>query len=160
ALQLFGPVSSVYAEAFVRRDTGRADDDLAIVLRHANGVVSTLAANTWSGDITRRFRVLGREGAYVVGGTDGQEDALRAGLTPASEGDAWGVEPVEAWGHVHRGAERELVPTERGRWDVFDPAFASAVRGERAVPVDPRDALHALQVLDAAARSAETNTVV
>jgi len=68
ALQLFGAVESVYAEAFVRRDTGRADDDLAIVLRHRNGVVSTLAANTWSGDITRRFRVLGREGAYVVGG--------------------------------------------------------------------------------------------
>ena len=160
ALQLFGAVEEVYAEAFIRRDTGRADDDLAIVLRHTNGVVSTLAANTWSGDITRRFRVLGREGAYVVGGTDGQEDALRAGLTPASEGDAWGVEPVEAWGHLHRGADRELVPTERGRWDAYYPAFAAAVRGEGAVPVDARDAVQALRVLDAALTSATARTVV
>ena len=131
-----------------------------MVLTHANGVVSHLAANTWSGDITRRFRVLGREGAYVVGGADSQEDVLRAGLTPASEGDAWGTEPVESWGHVHRGEERTVVPTERGRWDTFYPAFAAAVRGEGAVPVDPREALAVLHVLDAAAESATTGRIV
>ena len=160
ALMLFGLVTSVYAEAFVRRDTGRAEDDLTIALTHANGVVSHLAANTWSGDTTRRFRVLGREGAYVVGGADSQEDVLRAGLTPASEGDAWGTEPVESWGHLHRGDARTLVPTERGRWDTYYPAFATAVRGSGAVPVDPRDAVVALQVLDAAAESAITGEVV
>ena len=160
AVALFGPVASVYAEAFIRRSTGRAEDDLTVVLTHTNGVVSHLAANTWSGDITRRFRVLGREGAYVVGGADSQEDVLRAGLTPVSEGDAWGTEPVESWGHVHRGEERTVVPTERGRWDTFYPAFAAAVRGEGAVPVDPREALTVLHVLDAAAESATTGRIV
>ncbi len=160
ALQLFGPVTSVYAESAIRRTTGKAEDDLAVSLTHASGVQSYLAANTWSGDVTRRFRVLGREGAYVVGGTDGQEDALRAGLTPTTSGDEWGVEPVTAWGHVHRGGDIEVVPTERGRWDTYYPAFAAAVRGEGDVPVDPRDASAALQVLDAIATSAAEHEVV
>jgi len=160
ALQLFGPVSSVYAESFIRRAGAKAEDDLAILLTHENGVVSHLFANTASGDTSRRFRVLGSEGAYVVGGVDGQEDALRAGLTPAGEGDTWGVEPIERWGHIHRGGEHQVVVTERGRWDVFYPMFAAAVRGEGPLPVDPRDALAALVVLDAAARSAETGDVV
>ncbi len=160
ALELFGPVVSVYAEAAIRRTTGKAEDDLAVSLTHANGVLSYLAANTWSGDISRRFRVLGREGAYVVGGADSQEDVLREGLTPASVGDTWGIEPVQAWGHVHRGGERDVVPTERGRWDTFYPAFAAAVRGEGDVPVDPRDALTGLHVLDAIATSTTTGRIV
>lgn len=160
ALELFGPVVSVYAEAAIRRTTGKAEDDLAVSLTHANGVLSYLAANTWSGDISRRFRVLGREGAYVVGGADSQEDLLREGLTPLSVGDTWGTEPVQAWGHVHRGGERDVVPTERGRWDTYYPAFAAAVRGEGGVPVDPRDALAGLVVLDAIATSATTHRIV
>jgi predicted dehydrogenase len=160
ALQLFGPVASVYAESAIRRTTGKAEDDLAVSLTHASGVQSYLAANTWSGDVTRRFRVLGREGAYVVGGTDGQEDALRAGLTPTTSGDEWGVEPVTAWGHVHRGGDIEVMPTERGRWDTFYPAFAAAVRGEGDVPVDPRDAVAGLRVLDAIATSAAEHETV
>ena len=52
------------------------------------------------------------------------------------------------------------MPTERGRWDVFYPAFARAVRGERAAPVDPRDAVATATVLDAARRSATEGSVV
>jgi predicted dehydrogenase len=113
-----------------------------------------------SGDVSRRLRVLGTEGAYVVGGVDGQEDALRAGRTPASLGDAWGVEPESAWGHLARGGERKVVPTERGRWDVFYPAFARAVRGVGPLPVDAHEALGVLEVLDAIAASARDNRVV
>jgi predicted dehydrogenase len=160
ALVLFGPVTSVYAESFIRRPGAAAEDDLAILLTHAGGVVSHIYANTTSGDISRRFRLLGRDGAFVIGGVDGQEDALRSGRTPASEGDGWGVEPVETWGHIVRGAEREVVATERGRWDSFYPAFAAAVRGGGPVPVDPREAVAALRVLDAAATSAREHAVV
>jgi predicted dehydrogenase len=61
------------------------------------------------------------------------------------------VEPESAWGHLARGAELTAVASERGRWDTFYPAFARAVRGEGPLPVDPRDALEVLTVLDASA---------
>ena len=160
AMVLFGPVTSVYAESATRRTASEAEDDVSVLVTHVDGTSSQIWANTMSGDTSRRIRVLGTEGAYVVGGVDGQEDALRAGRTPASEGDAWGVEPETSWGHLATGAEHTVVPTERGRWDAFYPAFAAAVRGQGPLPVDPREALAVLEVLDAIAVSATEHRVV
>jgi predicted dehydrogenase len=160
SMQLFGPVASVYAEIGVRRAASTAEDDVCVLVTHVDGTSAQLFANTMSGDVSRRFRVLGTEGAYVVGGVDGQEDALRSGATPASSGDSWGVEPEAAWGHLARGGELTVVPSERGRWDTFYPAFARAVRGEGELPVDPHEALGVLVVLDAIAVSAAENRVV
>lgn len=160
AMLLFGPVASVYAELATRRSASTAEDDVTVIVTHTDGTSSQLFANTMSGDVSRRIRVLGTEGAYVVGGVDGQEDALRSGRTPASEGAAWGLEPEPAWGHLARGGERTVVPTERGRWDTFYPAFAAAVRGEGPLPVDPREALAVLEVLDAIAVSAAEHRVI
>jgi predicted dehydrogenase len=70
------------------------------------------------------------------------------------------VEPEAAWGHLARGGELTVVPSERGRWDTFYPAFARAVRGEGPLPVDPYDAFEVLTVLDAIALSARENRVV
>ena len=43
---------------------------------------------------------------------------------------------------------------------VFYASFADAVRGRGAVPVDPRDAVAGLEVLEAAQRSAAAGHVV
>lgn len=160
AVQLFGPVSRVYAEIATRRSASTADDDVVALLTHADGTSSELYANTMSGDPSRRMRLLGTEGAYVVGGVDGQEEALRQGRTPASEGSLWGREPQTSWGRVVRGNEVTTIPTERGRWDLFYPAFAAAVRGQGPLPVDPAEALGVLRVLDAVATSAAEHRVV
>jgi predicted dehydrogenase len=159
ALQLFGPVLSVYAEAHRREDLGGLEDDFFVALTHRGGVRSQLWGSWVQGAPGPRLRVTGTTGSYVVGGVDGQEDSLRAGRSPATEGDSWGVEPPERWGRVHRGEQTEVVPTQRGRWDTFYPAFAAAVRGLGPVPVDPRDAVACLAVLDAARRGAELGAV-
>jgi predicted dehydrogenase len=52
------------------------------------------------------------------------------------------------------------VRSERGRWDSYYPAFAAAIRGEAPVPVDPWDAVHTMDVLDAARVSAATGDTV
>ncbi len=159
ALVLLGPVESVYAE-FRVRESG-LDDDVFVALTHANGAHSHLWGSWSQGAPGSRFRVTGTEAAYEVGGPmDGQEPALLAGRTPATEGGRWGEEPRERWGALSRGGEGEPVPTERGRWDTFYPAFAAAVRGQGAVPVDPRDAVATATVLDAARRSATDGVVV
>jgi len=160
ALQLFGTVHTVYAEAHERADLDGLEDDFFVALSHRGGVRSHLWGSWVQGAPGPRFRVAGTTGSYVVDGVDGQEDALRAGRSPATDGDAWGVEPPQRWGRIRRGEVSETVETERGRWDSFYPAFAAAVRGNGPVPVDPWDAVVSLEVLDAARRSAATGEVV
>jgi predicted dehydrogenase len=159
ALVLLGPVESVYAEWRVR-DNG-LDDDVFVALAHAGGSRSHLWGS-WSqaapGD---RFRVSGTEAAYVVPGPmDGQEAALIAGQNPRTLGERWGLEPEARWGRLRRGDAEEVVPSERGAWDTFYPAFAAALRDAAPVPVPATDALATAIVLDAARRSATTSTVV
>jgi len=159
ALVLLGPVSSVYAEWRLRDDG--LDDDVFLALTHVSGARSHLAGSWSEGAPGNRFRVTGTTGSYVVGGPmDGQEEALVAGESPSTLGPSWGAEPESRWGHVHRGTDGERVPTLPGAWDTFYPAFAAAVRGLGLVPVDARDAVASLTVLDAARRSATEGVVV
>ncbi len=159
ALVLLGPVASVYAEWRVR-ESG-LDDDVFMALQHTGGARSHLWGSWSQGAPGPRYRVTGTTGSYVNGTLmDIQEDLLLAGHTPATLGEKWGVEPPERWGRLHRGDAGEPVPTERGRWDTFYPAFARAVRGLGPVPVDPRDAVATATVLDAARRSAISGQVV
>jgi predicted dehydrogenase len=159
ALVLLGPVASVHAE-WRLRDSG-LDDDVFVALEHTGGARSHLWGSWSQGAPGPRYRVTGTTGSYVNATLmDIQEDLLLAGQTPATLGEEWGVEPPERWGRVHRGDDGEPVPTERGRWDTFYPAFARAVRGLGPVPVEPRDAVATATVLDAARRSATSGQVV
>ena len=166
AVQLFGPVASVYAELRTRAGApvppgldAPLEDDWFVALTHTGGVTSHLAGNWWQPAPGPRFRVVGTQGAYVVRELmDGQEAALKNGFRPVD--DTWGTEPEPAWGTLERGSDVTVVETLRGRWDSFYPAFGAAVRGEGPVPVDPWDAVTALVVLDAARRSAAEGRVV
>jgi predicted dehydrogenase len=158
ALVLLGPVGSVYAE-WRLRETG-LDDDVFVALTHTSGARSHLWGSWVQGAPGPRFRVTGTTGSYVVDDVDGQEDALVAGHTPVTLGAAWGAEPAQRWGRVHRGGAGEPVPTLPGAWNTFYPAFAAAVRGRGPLPVDPRDAVATATVLDAARRSAVEGRLV
>jgi predicted dehydrogenase len=160
ALVLAGPVRSVYAEIHYRDEPGGLDDDVFVALTHAGGVRSHLWGSWRQGAPGPRLRAAGRLGAYVIADVDGQEAQLRSGASPAAAGERWGVEPAERWGHLHRGDAVEPVPSVRGAWDVFYPAFAAAVRGVQPVPVDPWDAVATAAVLDAARTSARTGQLV
>ena len=157
ALLLHGPATRVYAEM---RGSGDLDDDMFVALHHVGGVESHLWGSWRQAAPGPRFRVTGTTGTCVVGGMDGQEAALKAGRAPADLGERWGAEPEQVWGRVYRGDEGTVVPTERGRWDAFYPAFAAAVRGEGPLPVDPADAVRTMTVLDAARVSARTGEAV
>ncbi|MFF5294240.1 Gfo/Idh/MocA family protein [Paractinoplanes globisporus] len=157
---LHGPAVRVYAEI---RGNGDLDDDFFVALHHVSGVESHLWGSWRQAAPGPRFRVSGSTGTYIVNGIDGmdgQEALLKAGRSPATLGDRWGVEPEHAWGRLYHGPTSAPVPTERGRWDSFYPAFAKAVRGEGPLPVDPSDVLRNMTVLDAARQSARTGTAV
>ena len=160
ALVLAGPVTGVYAEMHYRADPDGLDDDDFIALTHESGARSHLWGSWRQGSPGPRFRVAGTKGAYVIQDVDGQEAQLRSGGSPAKAGDQWGIEPPEHWGHLQRGDTSEPVPSARGSWDLFYPAFAAGVRGEQPVPVNPWDAVATTAVLDAARASARTAQVV
>ncbi len=153
ALLLMGPVAAVYAEW--RAPDDGLDDDVFVALTHTGGGRSHLWGSRSQPAPGPRFRVTGTAAGFLSGALmDGQEHLLLAGHTPASLGPAWGAEPTLHWGRLHRGDHGEPVPSERGSWDAFYPAFARAVRGLGPVPVEPRDAIASATVLDAARLSA------
>jgi scyllo-inositol 2-dehydrogenase (NADP+) len=154
AVVLFGRPSRVYAEVDVRRDGVRGDDDVFVALEHAHGVRSHLWASAVAAHLGPRFRVLGSRGAYVKQGLDGQEEALRAGATPADEG--FGIEAPETYGHLDLGEGPHPIPTDRGDYLRFYVELAAALRGDAPVPVAPGDAVAVLRILEAARSSAAT----
>ena len=150
ALQLFGLATVTSAELAILRDGGVSDDEAFISLLHESGVRSHLTLSRVAGQNGPRFRVLGSKAAYTVYGLDGQEPALGAGVSPTDEG--YGIEPSDKWGMlgITGSVEAPLtpVPTERGDYPAFYAAVAAAIRDGAPVPVDPRDALETLRIIE------------
>ena len=163
ALTLFGSVVSVYAQLDARRPSVGSDDDAFVALTHADGVRSHLWMSSVAAQSGPRLRVLGSRGAYVKYGLDVQEAALREGGRPGGAGQGsedWGVENSDAWGTCGTDAESRTVETERGAYQAYYAGIAAALLDGGPVPVDPHDAVAALDVLEAARRSADENVVV
>lgn len=148
AVQLFGPVESVYAE--VSALLTPAEDTTFLALRHAGGVRSHLSAVSAAGAPGPRTRVLGTGGAYVVVSFEGEASGFSGDLDDDAGHTGWLV----------RAPAREPVATAPGGHADYYRAVAAAVRGEGPPPVDPADAVHVLAVVDAARASAAEGRVV
>jgi scyllo-inositol 2-dehydrogenase (NADP+) len=158
ALVHFGPVMQVYAEVDARRGLA-ADDDSFLALRHASGVISHLRASAVTAAPGPRLRVLGTRAAFLAPELDPQEDRLRAGERPDQVPD-WGAQPEASWGRLLNGQDSVAVPSEDGDWPRFYALLREAlVRGDRP-PVDPRDAVATLRVLEAARESDASRAVI
>lgn len=147
ALVLFGPAEVAYAD--VRGVRGGVSDDVGfLVLRHETGVESHLSLGAVFGAPGPRLRVLGTGGAFVVEHVDSQEEQLRAGVRPGLA--AYGVETADTWGWLGQGESWRPVPAEPGAWPEFYAGVARAIRDGEPMPVDPRNAVAAQRLLDAA----------
>jgi predicted dehydrogenase len=157
-LHRFGPATHVYAEVDSRRGLA-GDDDVFIALTHANGIVSHLRASVVTAAPAPRLRVLGSEAALIVSEPDTQEDRLRAGDRPDIVED-WGVERTPNRPRLVAGERSVPLNGPPGNWPAFYALLREALRSGGPPPIDPRDAVAALRVLDAARTSARTRTVV
>ncbi|HYN28665.1 MAG TPA: Gfo/Idh/MocA family oxidoreductase [Dermatophilaceae bacterium] len=151
AVRLFGPVDSVFATVDAR--TTRSEDDTFLVCRHASGVVSHLTASSLSAAPGPRVRLLGNAAAYLSAQFPGEPVTL----PDLADADA------DHCGWLYRGAQREPVRRVRSEQADFYRGLAAALAAhdrQAAMPVDPRDAVHVLAVLDAARESARGHRVV
>ncbi|MEE1827505.1 Gfo/Idh/MocA family oxidoreductase [Streptomyces sp. BE20] len=160
ALALFGPVETVYAEIDVRRDGAVVDDDAFLALTHADGTRSHLWTSAVTPLVGPRLRVLGDTAGYVKSGMDPQEADLRAGRRP--DGTApWGADDPAYYGTLGTDETAAPLPTDPGDYPAFYAGVAAALADPGTPPpVDPRDAVATLAVLEAAHASAATGTAV
>jgi predicted dehydrogenase len=158
ALALFGPVVAVYAEVESQQAGLEVDDDAFVALSHVSGVRSHLWASHVAADRGPRLRVLGSRAAYVKHGMDTQAFQLQAGIRPGDAG--FGEEPRDAWGVLCAGERSRPVPTEHGDYASFYAGVAATVRDRAAPPVSLDDAIHGLQIIEAAFASSRAARVM
>jgi predicted dehydrogenase len=162
ALQLFGQPTQVYAEVEKRRPGALVDDDTFVALRFANGVY----AHLWMSAVTRipgpRMRISGLLGTYEKWGLDPQEEAIGTGMRPGDPD--WGLEPREKWGRlstdiggIHIDGPVEMLP---GAYEQYYALLREALVTGGPPPVDPRDAVAVLRIIEAAQQSASSGTVM
>jgi predicted dehydrogenase len=152
AVDLFGPVETVYAEVAAR--TTAAEDDAFLACRHTSGVVSHLGAMSVSAAPGPRVRILGRHGAFLLNQFEAEGVGIFPDLADAS---------ATQCGWVYVGADRTPVPRPAASQADFYRAVNDALGAadpQTAMPVDPYDAVHTLAVIDAARVSASQASVV
>ncbi|MBO3128518.1 Gfo/Idh/MocA family protein [Dermatophilus congolensis] len=153
AVQVMGPVASVYAE--VNAFTTPADDDVLLWLRHVGGGSSILRASSFDPFPAPRFRVTGTKAAFVY--EDGPDTiGVLPDLADAQGGTGW----------VYAGSERWPGPAVSETGAEFYRILSAAlqVQGyedrQAGMPVDPMDAVHSIRVGQAARLSAAQSRVV
>ena len=158
ALYLFGPVAEVYAELDQRRKNVNSDDDVFVAMTHQNGVRSHLWASCLSAQPGPRMRVMGDRAAFVKQSGDIQEAALRAGERPGGPG--WGQEPPDHWGILSDGTHSHPVKSVPGAYQDFYGGMVQCLRDGAPPPVDARDAVLGLEIIEAARRSAAEKRII
>jgi predicted dehydrogenase len=156
ALQLFGPVRTVYAEIDRRRPGAVVDDDVFLALEHEGGEHSHLWMSATAALHGPRFAVSGLRAGFAVDGLDVQEAQLDGGMTPADEG--YGV--AEARGRLVDEQGARDVELERGDYPAFYAQVAAWLRDDAPPPVDPADSVAGLEILDAARAAAPAGQTV
>jgi predicted dehydrogenase len=145
ALDWFGPAELVSAS--VRSIRGASDDDVVLVLKHENGVDSYLSASAIVGAPGPRIRMLGSNGALVIGELDPQEALLRAGKVP-HEGK-WDV-PTKSEARIIRGEVVSDLQVENGNYAQFYALVAGAIAGKNAWPVSKAEIIAVATIIDKA----------
>jgi predicted dehydrogenase len=144
ARALFGAPLRLYAELEVRRPGAQVEDDVFVALEHPGGERSHLWMSAIAPLYGPRFRVSGTRAGFSADGLDPQEAQLAAGMRPGDE--HYGVAPDAT--------------IEPGAYERFYEGVVAWLRDGAPPPVDPRDSVAVLHLLDAARRSAASHSVV
>ena len=152
ALVLFGVPENVEATLAQQRPNAQSVDYAHLVLRYGQRIVILQASLLIAGG-TARFLVHGERASLVKQKPDVQEDQLRAGMVPGTDG--WGVDPDDAI--LFDGASGRTQPVRAAAGDqrCYYAALREALYGRGPNPVSPSQAVTVMAILEAAWRSHE-----
>lgn len=145
ALDWFGPAELISAS--VRNIRGASDDDVVLVLKHESGVDSYLSTSSIVGAPGPRIRMMGTNGALVVGELDPQEALLRAGKVPLN--GKWDVS-TKSEARIIRGDQVNLLKVEDGNYAKFYELVVGALAGTNQWPVSKAEIIAVATIIDRA----------
>jgi len=163
---LFGLPKRVTAFIGTQRTKENNPDDFAefftVILQYANGFSATARGTCISPEAAQlRYWIRGDKGSFKKHHVDVQEPQLRRqGMKPTDAGYA--EEPKEHHGILttvqNDGSfKTEVIPTTcEENYRTFYAAFASAIAGERDVPVPPDVPAKVIRLIELAKESAKT----
>lgn len=156
ALQLFGMPEELFADIRIIRPISKVDDYFELILYYNN-----LRVKLKSSYLVREqlpgYIIHGAKGSFIKPKTNIQEIALMAGKLPDSKG--WGIEPDSERGLLHTEINGEVIRTyidsQEGNYADFFNQVYKAIREGQPVPVDAKDALNVIKIIEAAFQSSE-----
>jgi len=161
AISLFGMPRRLFCDSRMMRDGAQTDDSYDLFLYYPE-FTCLLRSSYLVREPGPRFILHGTQGSYLKWGIDPQEEALKAGEIPGSEG--WGSEPVTAWGRINSEFEGERLdgshPTQSGNYLAFYDNIHAAIRHNTPLQVTPDQARDVIRIIEAAYRSSQEAMVV
>lgn len=160
SIHLFGPVARVDGHLdWLGEGDQRVDAGFSLGLHHANRVFSQVSASKVNRISGRELTVYAENGSYESHMRDVQTDQVTAGEHPLTA-ESWGVEDQDHWGVLSTSSGRRWVPSAAGDYTEYYRALHAAVANAEPFPVTIQQAMHTLEVLDAARQSDQENRSV
>jgi predicted dehydrogenase len=162
ALCLFGIPKEIFAEMSIQRNGAKATDHFELLLFYENLKV-TLKAGMLVREQGSDIKVYGDRGSFVKTKSDVQEEALKAGSSPATSPD-WGIEPNAIWGAINTEYNGlhiiGTIESEKGDYQGFYENVRDAILEKKEILVKPELARTTIRIIELAMKSnAERHTV-
>ena len=149
-VMLFGMPNEVDARIGIQRPNGKVEDFYDIRM-HYDSFQTIVKSSYLVREATPRYILHGTEGSFIKYGIDPQEQALKDGRIPGSQG--WGSEGREFWGKLNTtlgGLHYEgLVETLPGNYSAFYKNVFHAIRNNEPLAVKPEESKDVIRLIEA-----------
>jgi predicted dehydrogenase len=154
---LFGLPKSVDARVGIQREGGKVDDFYDVRMQY-DGFLVILKSSYLVCDPGPQYIIHGTLGSFTKYGIDPQEEALKEGKWPDSEG--WGTETKEWWGRLKTAdgnkTETQIIETLPGNYLGFYQNIYEVIREGKDLIVKPEQARDVIRVIEACYESNKT----
>jgi scyllo-inositol 2-dehydrogenase (NADP+) len=152
---LFGKPSAVNADIRTLRTNGQTDDYFDIRMEYSENLCVSIGGSMLVKEPGPRYILHGTEGSFLKWGTDPQEQNLKDGMIPGTEG--WGKEHEDDWGILNTTENgikfRGEIETIPGNYPHFYNLLYDSIRKGTEVPVKVKDAALVIRIINAAFKS-------
>ena len=149
AICLFGNPLNFEGEVYTERPGSQIDDAFNLKLNYG-ALKVVLRASMMAEKSGPRYRIHGSRGSFVKHGIDVQEDQLRAGSWPGTEG--FGKESEEFYGILSTELKNhqinENIETVPGNWMKLFDNLAATIKGQKNLLQNPSDIITQLEIIE------------